>query len=82
MVLGQQPHFTAFTTSNRQPPKDADVDKKRSEDTAKQVKGSVLEAIGKITGDAAVEAQGAAEKTAGKARKPVSDANRAAKRRK
>ena len=46
------------------------MDKKRTEDTAKQVRGSVLEAIGKLTGDAEVEAQGAAEKSAGEARKP------------
>lgn len=46
------------------------MDKKRTEDTVKQVRGSVLEAIGKLTGDAEVEAQGAAEKSVGKAKKP------------
>lgn len=46
------------------------MDKKRTGDTAKQVRGSVLEAIGKLIGDAEVEAQGAAEKSAGEAKKP------------
>jgi uncharacterized protein YjbJ (UPF0337 family) len=49
------------------------VDKKRTGDTAKQVRSSVLEAIGKLTGDADAEAQGAAEKSAGNAKKPAGD---------
>ena len=46
------------------------MNKKRTEDMAKQVRGSVLEAIGKLTGNTEVEAQGAAEKSAGEAEKP------------
>lgn len=49
------------------------MDKKRTGDTAKQVRGSVLEAIGRLTGDAAAEAQNAAEKSAGEAKKPAGD---------
>jgi uncharacterized protein YjbJ (UPF0337 family) len=69
-VLCRQPQFLAPATSNGRPLKGPDVDKKRTEDTAKQVRGSVLEAIGKLTGDAEVEARGAAEKSAGEAKKP------------
>lgn len=56
--------------------------KKRTPDTTKQIRGSILEAIGKVTGDAKVEAQGVAEKSAGKAGKPVSDAPGTAEKRK
>ncbi|RZA30857.1 MAG: CsbD family protein [Proteobacteria bacterium] len=49
------------------------MDKKWTGDTAKQVRGSVLEAIGRLTGDTAVEAQGAAEKSAAEAKKPAGD---------
>jgi len=42
------------------------MDKDRIAGAAKQVKGSVKEAIGKITGDAATQAEGVAEKTEGK----------------
>jgi len=37
----------------------------RIDDAAKRVKGSIKEAIGKLTGDTKTEAEGAAEKTAG-----------------
>ena len=43
------------------------MDKDRIAGAAKQVKGSVKEAIGKITGDTKTQAEGAAEKTVGKA---------------
>jgi uncharacterized protein YjbJ (UPF0337 family) len=43
------------------------MDKYRIAGTAKQVKGSVKEAIGKVTGDAKTEFEGAAEKAVGKA---------------
>ncbi|MGH8082548.1 MAG: CsbD family protein [Lysobacter sp.] len=43
------------------------MDKNRIEGVAKQVKGSVKEAIGKITGDTQTELEGAAEKNIGKA---------------
>jgi uncharacterized protein YjbJ (UPF0337 family) len=39
----------------------------RIEGAAKQVKGSIKEAIGILIGDGAIEAEGAAEKAAGKA---------------
>ena len=42
------------------------MDKDRIAGAAKQVKGSVKEAIGRITGDAKLQAEGAAEKAAGK----------------
>ncbi|MCE4364800.1 CsbD family protein [Xanthomonas hortorum] len=42
------------------------MDKKRIEGTAKQVKGSVKEAIGRVTGDKSTELEGAAEKNIGK----------------
>jgi uncharacterized protein YjbJ (UPF0337 family) len=43
------------------------MDKNRIEGVAKQVKGSVKEAIGKMTGDKQVELEGVAEKNLGKA---------------
>ncbi|MEA5125425.1 MULTISPECIES: CsbD family protein [Xanthomonas] len=42
------------------------MDKNRIEGTAKQVKGSVKEAIGRVTGDKSTELEGAAEKNIGK----------------
>lgn len=39
----------------------------RGEGTGKQAMGSIKEAIGKIIGDTAVQAEGAAEKAAGQA---------------
>lgn len=49
------------------------MDKNRIEGTTKQVKGSVKEAIGKLTGDRETEAEGAAEKTVGKAQRKVGE---------
>jgi uncharacterized protein YjbJ (UPF0337 family) len=43
------------------------MDKDRIAGSAKKTKGSVEEAIGKITGDSKTQADGAAEKTAGQA---------------
>ena len=43
------------------------MDKDRVAGAAKQVKGSVEEAIGKVIGDTATQAEGAAEKAVGKA---------------
>ena len=43
------------------------MDKNRIEGLAKEAKGSVTEAIGKLTGDGHAEAQGAATKVEGKA---------------
>ena len=42
------------------------MDKNRIEGLAKEAKGSVTEAIGKLTGNDQAEAQGAAEKVQGK----------------
>ena len=41
------------------------MDKDRVAGSAKKAKGSVKEAIGKVTGDRKTRAEGAAEKTAG-----------------
>lgn len=50
------------------------VDKSRIEGMAQQVKGSIKEAIGKLTGDRKMQADGAAEQVAGKGRKTVGGA--------
>jgi len=42
------------------------MDKDRVEGSAKQVKGAVKETIGKVVGDAKLEAEGKADKTEGK----------------
>lgn len=47
------------------------MDKDRVEGAAKQVKGSVKEAIGKVTGDAKTQAEGTADKAAGKTQSTV-----------
>jgi uncharacterized protein YjbJ (UPF0337 family) len=47
------------------------MDKDRVAGSAKQTKGSVKEAIGKITGDSKTQAEGAAEKTAGQMQNAV-----------
>lgn len=47
------------------------MDKDRIAGSAKQAKGSVKEAIGKITGDSKTQAEGSAEKTTGKAQNAV-----------
>jgi uncharacterized protein YjbJ (UPF0337 family) len=50
------------------------MDKDRIAGAAHQVKGAVKETIGKITGDAKTQAEGAAEKTAGKVQNIVGGA--------
>lgn len=47
------------------------MDRNRVEGIAKQAKGSVKEAAGKITGDAKLKAEGKAEKVAGKVQNAV-----------
>jgi uncharacterized protein YjbJ (UPF0337 family) len=47
------------------------MDKDRVAGSAKQTKGSVKEAIGKITGDSKTQAEGASEKTTGQAQNAV-----------
>ena len=51
-----------------------DMDKDRIEGAAHQVKGTVKEGIGKITGDAKTQAEGAAEKATGKVQNAVGGA--------
>ena len=50
------------------------MNKDRIAGAAHRVKGAVKETIGKITGDAKTEAEGAAEKTAGKVQNIVGGA--------
>ncbi len=47
------------------------MDKDRVAGSTKKTKGSVKEAIGKITGDSKTQAEGATEKTAGQAQNAV-----------
>jgi uncharacterized protein YjbJ (UPF0337 family) len=49
------------------------MDKNRIDGIAKQVKGSVKEAIGKVTGDTRIQAEGIAEKNVGKAQAEVGE---------
>jgi uncharacterized protein YjbJ (UPF0337 family) len=51
----------------------------RIEGTAKQIKGSLKEAVGKVTGDKATELKGAAEKLEGKVQANVGKATDAIK---
>ncbi|MBL6081591.1 CsbD family protein [Belnapia sp. T18] len=50
------------------------MDSDRISGAAKQVKGSIKEAIGKLTGDTKTQAEGAAEKVGGKAQSATNDA--------
>lgn len=47
------------------------VDKDRVEGGAKQVKGSIKETVGKMTGDTKTEAEGKADKAEGKVQNTV-----------
>lgn len=47
------------------------MDKDRIEGSAKQVKGNVKEGLGKMTGDAKLKSEGAADKVAGKVQNTV-----------
>ena len=47
------------------------MDKDHTQGVGKAVSGSIKEAIGKITGDTRTQAEGKAEKTAGKMQKSV-----------
>ena len=47
------------------------MDKDRVDGIGKKVAGSVKEAIGKVTGDTKLEAEGSAQKTAGMAQNAV-----------
>ena len=50
------------------------MDKDRLEGIGKKVSGSIKEAAGKVTGDTKTQAEGRAEKTAGKAQNAVGGA--------
>jgi uncharacterized protein YjbJ (UPF0337 family) len=50
------------------------MDKNRIEGALDQAKGSVKEAFGKVTGDSKLQAEGAADKLAGKAKSAVGEA--------
>ena len=56
------------------------MDKDRIAGSAKQAKGSVKEAAGKMTGDAKLEAEGKADKVAGKIQNAVGSASDALKK--
>ncbi len=50
------------------------MDEDRLKGIGKQVTGSIKEAIGKVTGDTKAQAEGAVEKTAGKAQNTIGGA--------
>jgi uncharacterized protein YjbJ (UPF0337 family) len=50
------------------------MDKDRIEGSATQAKGAIKEAIGKVTGDAKLKSEGAADKAAGKIQNAVGGA--------
>jgi uncharacterized protein YjbJ (UPF0337 family) len=50
------------------------MDKDRVEGVGHQVKGGVKEAVGKVTGDKKIQAEGATEKAAGKVQNAVGGA--------
>jgi uncharacterized protein YjbJ (UPF0337 family) len=53
------------------------MDKDRIAGAAHQVKGAIKETVGKVTGDAKTQAEGAAEKAAGKVQNIVGGAKKA-----
>ena len=55
------------------------MDKDRIEGAAKQAKGSIKEAAGKVTGDNKLKAEGAMDKAAGKIQNAVGGAKDAAR---
>jgi uncharacterized protein YjbJ (UPF0337 family) len=59
--------------------KELTMDKDRIAGTAEQVKGSIKEAVGKITGNDSLEVEGKTEKIAGKAQQKVGEAKDAAR---
>jgi uncharacterized protein YjbJ (UPF0337 family) len=65
--------FEAIGVSNEQP-RNMVMDKDRVAGVAHQVKGTVKETIGKVTGDAKTQTEGAAEKAAGEVQNAVGGA--------
>ncbi|AUC93716.1 MULTISPECIES: CsbD family protein [Bradyrhizobium] len=55
------------------------MDKDRIKGTAEQVKGSIKEAVGKVTGNDRLEIEGKAEQIAGKAQAGIGKAKDAAR---
>lgn len=55
------------------------MDKDRIAGAAKQVKGTIKEAAGKVTGDVKTQAEGKADKSAGKVQNAVGGAKEAAR---
>jgi len=55
------------------------MDKDRIDGAAKQVKGAIKEAVGKVTGDSKTQAEGVVEKAAGKLQNSVGGAKDAAR---
>ncbi|CAO3420678.1 CsbD family protein [Azospirillum doebereinerae] len=55
------------------------MDKDRIEGAARNVKGTIKEAIGKVTGDTKMQAEGKADKAAGKVQNTVGGAKDAAR---
>jgi uncharacterized protein YjbJ (UPF0337 family) len=55
------------------------MDKDRIDGAARQVKGSIKEAVGKVTGDSKTQAEGIAEKAAGKLQNSMGGAKDAAR---
>ena len=56
------------------------MDKDRIDGAAKQAKGAIKEAVGKVTGDKKTQAEGVAEKAAGKVQNSVGGAKDAARK--
>lgn len=56
------------------------MDKDRVAGSAKQAKGAIKEAVGKVTGDAKLKADGKADKTAGKIQNAVGGVKDAARK--
>ena len=56
------------------------MDKDRIAGSAKQVKGSIKETVGKVTGDAKLRGEGAADKAEGKIQNAVGGAKDALKK--
>jgi uncharacterized protein YjbJ (UPF0337 family) len=71
---------SGFANRNRSPEnQELIMDKDRVEGAAHQAKGSVKEAVGKMTGDKKTQASGASEKAAGKVQNTAGGVKDAAK---
>lgn len=67
-------HILTITLMDFPAQKETNMDKDRVAGSAKQAKGAVKEAFGKLTGDAKTQAEGKAEKIAGKVQNAVGGA--------